>query len=143
MNLLRLTHHNAEVGGEGLDRAGTAHGIPCRRFHCVLDQFDQRLKVGSTAATTATHIRRTEWDRGDGAGDRAAAPLHLGQHGGIDVGPTRRFTHAIDAGGHRSGLHGQGIEFFNAGVAVAEGPGDAQSIGGEIGDGDNQIGHLV
>ena len=144
MHLLRLAHHNAEVGGEGLDRAGTTHGVPGCGGDRVLDQFDERLKVGSTAAAAAaTHIRRTEWDRGNGPGDRAAAPLDLGQHAGIDVGPARRLAHAIDAGGRRTGLHGKGIEFFDAGVAVAEGPSDAQSIGREIGDGDDQIGHLI
>ena len=137
VHLLRLAHHDAEVCRKRLDGALAADGVPTLRRDGVLDQVDERLEVGLAAATRG---RAKRHGRGRARRRGVATPLKLRERRGIHARITRGAAHPVDARRRRAILHGCAIPGTESGVAVAEGPGNTQTVGREIRDRDHEVG---
>ena len=137
VHLLCLAHHDAEVRRKRLDGALTAHGVPTLRRDGVLNQVDERLEVGLSAATRG-RAKRDGRVRARRRG--VATPLKLRERRWIHARIARGAAHPVDAHWRRTILHGGAIPGAEPGVAVAEGPGDTQAVGREIRDRDHEVG---
>ncbi|MEI7780583.1 MAG: hypothetical protein WCJ18_01495 [Planctomycetota bacterium] len=129
----------------GLDELNQANAL-VEEYKAELRQegipFDERLEIGLAAADGG----RAEGDRGIRAGGGRAvvhAALKLGQRGRVDGGVRRRAARAVDAGGSRTGFHGERVARGDAGIAVAEGAGDAKAFRREVRDRHHEVGNLI
>ena len=138
MHLLGLANDETEIGLEGADRPLAAHDVPGVGGNGALDQVDQRLEVLGRSAGG-----RGAEGNGRGRAHRGAAPrLDLCQRGRID----RRLPaagHRSHAGRRGTNLHRQRVSQGRLAVALPEGTGDTEAVGGEVWDRHHQVGHRI
>ena len=140
VHLLRLADDEAQIGLERPDRARASLRVPGLLGHRALDQIHEGLKV----LLPATRRRWAERNRRRRAGHwrASAAQLQLGERGGIERA-VAACPSGIDSGGSRADLHGKIVPHGDLVVAIAQGAGDAEAVGSEVGDRQHEVGHGI